>query len=133
MAIAIRDTAPIQGEQAEDLFDLFYGEDAAKGKIRLDRLDATLLPEALEAIRRLKTQDRWFSFRRFSPAMPRNIFAWNDLVIHHPDQTAPHPASRGVSRPKRQGSRGRSDSEGVLLASGPCGPMGEPGREARRA
>ncbi len=54
MAIAIRDTAPIQGEQAEELFELFYGEAPATGKIRLDRLDATLSPKALEAIRRLK-------------------------------------------------------------------------------
>lgn len=55
MSIAIRDTAPIQGEQAEELFGLFYGEAPATGKIRLDRLDATLSPKALEAIRRLKT------------------------------------------------------------------------------
>ncbi len=55
MAIAIRDTAPIEGEQAEELFELFYGEARSTEKIRLDRLDATLSPKAFEAIRRLKT------------------------------------------------------------------------------
>jgi len=58
MAIAIRDTAPIEGEQAEELFDLFYGDARSTEKIRIDRLDATLSPEALEAIRRLNTTVR---------------------------------------------------------------------------
>lgn len=58
MAIAIRDTAPIEGEQAEELFELFYGEARSTEKIRIERLDATLSPEALEAIRRLKTAVR---------------------------------------------------------------------------
>jgi hypothetical protein len=58
MAIAIQDTAPIQGEQAEELFELFYAEAPATGRIRLDRLDATLSPEAIEAIRRLKSSTR---------------------------------------------------------------------------
>lgn len=51
MAIAIRDTDPIQGEQAEELFEFFYGEVRTTGKVRMDQLDATLSPKALEAIR----------------------------------------------------------------------------------
>lgn len=58
MAIAIQDTAPIQGEQAEELFELFYADAPDTGKVRLDRLDATLSPEAIEAIRRLKSSTR---------------------------------------------------------------------------
>ena len=58
MAIEIRDTAPIQGEQAEELFELFYGEVPASGKVRLDRLDTTLSPKAIEAIRQLKNSPR---------------------------------------------------------------------------
>jgi hypothetical protein len=58
MAIAIRDTDPIQGEQAEELFELFYGEVRTTGKIRMDQLDATLSPKAIEAIRQLKASVR---------------------------------------------------------------------------
>lgn len=58
MAIAIRDTAPIQGKQAEELEELFYGDLRTNGKIRKDLLDATLAPETLEALRHLEMSTR---------------------------------------------------------------------------
>ncbi len=58
MAIAIRDTDPIQGEQADALFELFYGEVHTTGRIREDQLDATLSRAAMEAIEALKMADR---------------------------------------------------------------------------
>lgn len=53
MALAIRDTAPIRGAQAEALREMLFREAPKTGKLVPKRLDARLSQAAIDLIRRL--------------------------------------------------------------------------------